>query len=65
MITQDCQQPTAEQEESVENLEQCLAKCEVSCSINEWQLDFAEFVVFKLAPEYYGPFSGNVNECEM
>ena len=30
MITQDCQQPTAEQEESVENLEQCLAKCQVS-----------------------------------
>jgi len=34
----DCQQPTAEQEESVENLEQCLAKCEEFSAVGvcEW-----------------------------
>merc|ERR1719346_643412 len=34
----DCQEPTAEQEESVENLEQCLAKCEEFSAVGvcEW-----------------------------
>ena len=31
---QGCQEPTAENVEVVENLEECLAKCDVSCSPN-------------------------------